>query len=47
MEAFDQLQRTAGIGLRETTIALLAGEGAKVEGKGHEGYYNVPRKLDR
>ena len=30
MEAFDQLQRIAGIGLLEATIALLAGEGAKV-----------------
>jgi hypothetical protein len=30
MEAFDQLQRTTGIGLLETTIELLAGEGAKV-----------------
>ena len=30
MEAFDQFQRIAGIGLLEATIALLAGEGAKV-----------------
>jgi hypothetical protein len=30
MDALDQLQRTAGIGLLETTIELLAGEGAKV-----------------
>ena len=29
-EAFDQLQRTAGLGLLETPIALLAGEGAQV-----------------
>jgi hypothetical protein len=30
MEAFHQLQSTAGIGLLETTIELLAGEGAQV-----------------
>jgi len=30
MDAFDQLQRTAGLGLLETTIELLAGEGAQV-----------------
>src|SRR4029453_4067130 len=30
MDAFDQFQRTAGIGLLETPIELLAGEGAKV-----------------
>jgi hypothetical protein len=30
MQAFDQFQRTAGIGLLETTIELLAGEGAQV-----------------
>src|SRR5215475_2189864 len=38
MEAFDQLQRTAGIDLLETTRELLAGEGAQASGKGHEGY---------
>src|SRR5215468_6841255 len=30
MDAFDQFQRTAGIGLLETTKELLAGEGAQV-----------------
>jgi len=30
METFDQFQRPAGRGLLETTIELLAGEGAKV-----------------
>jgi hypothetical protein len=30
MDAFDQFQRTAGIGLLKTTLELLAGEGAKV-----------------
>ena len=30
MEAFDQFQRTAGLGLLETTRELLAGEGAQV-----------------
>jgi hypothetical protein len=30
MNTFDQFQRPAGIGLLETTIELLAGEGAKV-----------------
>jgi hypothetical protein len=30
MNAFDQFQRTAGIGLLETTIELLAGEGAEL-----------------
>jgi hypothetical protein len=30
MEALNQFQRTAGIGLLETTIELRAGEGAQV-----------------
>jgi hypothetical protein len=30
MDAFNQFQRTAGIGLLETTIELRAGEGAQV-----------------
>jgi hypothetical protein len=30
MDAFNQVQRTAGIGLLETTIELLAGNGVKV-----------------
>jgi hypothetical protein len=38
MEAFDQFQRAAGVGLLKTAIELLAGERAELEGKGHERY---------
>src|SRR4029453_9344346 len=37
MEALNQCQRTAGIGLLETTRELRAGEGHQVVGKRHEG----------
>ena len=36
IDALDQLERTAGEGLLETAIELLAGEGAELSGKGHE-----------